>query len=52
MVEEYERVVNEHLGPEVIKNQNIYVQMNQSFKRMAALTIKAVMNSEPVLLVG
>lgn len=37
---------------EIISKSNIYVQMNQSFKRMAALTLKAVTNNEPVLLVG
>ena len=52
MQAEYDRVVSEHLGPAVIANQSIYVQMNRSFKRMAALTIKAVANNEPVLLVG
>ena len=52
MQEEYETMVNQHLGSEVIRNSNIYVQMNRSFKRMAALTLKAVMNTEPVLLVG
>ena len=26
--------------------------MNQSFKRMSALTVKAIRNNEPVLLVG
>lgn len=52
MQQEYERVVEEHLNEEVLKGQSIYVQMNRSFKRMAALTLKAVINSEPVLLVG
>ena len=52
MQQEYERVVEEHLNEEVLKGQSIYVQMNRSFKRMAALTLKAVINSAPVLSVG
>ena len=42
---EYEKVVQEYLNEEVLKNSNIYVQMNKSFKRMAALTLKAVTNN-------
>ena len=52
MDKEYERMVADNLGKEVIESSKIYVQMNRSFKRMAALTLKAVMNAEPVLLVG
>lgn len=29
-----------------------FVQMNSGFQRMMALTIKAIMNNEPVLLIG
>lgn len=52
MSREYQRVVNQHLSDEVVNKSNIYVQMNKSFKRMAALTLKAVLNNQPVLLVG
>ena len=48
--DEYERICSE-LESNMYKS-SIYVQMNQSFKRMAALTIKAIRNREPVLLVG
>ena len=34
----YDKVVEEQLGDEKIKDSNIYVQMNKSFRRMSALT--------------
>jgi len=45
-------VVSQEFSEDKIAATSIYVQMNDSFKRMAALTIKAINNHEPVLLVG
>jgi MoxR-like ATPase len=49
---EYLSVVQREFAEECIAETSIYVQMNDSFKRMAALTSKALQNREPVLLVG
>ena len=45
-------MVADTFSEERIAGSGIYVQMNDSFKRMAALTLKAIGNREPVLLVG
>lgn len=50
--QEYFQVVEQEFSEENIAQTSIYVQMNDSFKRMAALTLKAINNHEPVLLVG
>lgn len=48
----YDKVVAENLGDEKISESKIYVQMNKSFKRMAALTYLGCESNEPILLVG
>jgi hypothetical protein len=44
MDHEYEETVKKYLPEEVLSQSKVYVQMNKSFIRMAALTIKAIIN--------
>ena len=45
------RYAEKNVAP-LLKDAPFFVQMNQSFIRMAALTMKCLEKSEPVLLIG
>ncbi len=48
----YDKVVQEQLAEDKIKDSSIYVQMNKSFRRMSALTCLGIESNEAILLVG